>query len=203
MKLNLSFLSAVALFLTLNVCAENHPLTSGVYEQMKLAVSSSGEVTGYYFDSMGDGVSQSCTFTLHGKAQSADNAIISAHSAQDYPGTLIGTASGVILSLHDGQQQPGCMNLLPPDIATGIEFERSLKTEWQTLAQVATEKAYLHRLPAADGKAKGWLVKNDVVGIITTKPGWSQVQFVNNDGKSTIAWVENPQLKMLPAAATH
>ncbi|MBV4369090.1 hypothetical protein [Erwinia phyllosphaerae] len=200
MKFNFPFFVVTTLLISLNAYAEDHALKSGVYEQLKLAVSSSGEVTGYYADSMGDNASQTCIFTLHGSRQSVGEATISAHSAQDYPGKLSGTDSGVMLTLPQGQQQPGCMNLLPPDVATGIEFTRGLETQWQTLAQAAAEKVYLHKSPAADGGKKVWIIKNDVVGIIAKKENWSQVQFVNDNGKSTIGWVETSQLKTLTAA---
>lgn len=60
-----------------------------------------------------------------------------------YPGTLKASADGVVLTIEQGRQHPGCMNVMAPDIATGLDLTRTASKQWISLVTVTADKAWL------------------------------------------------------------
>lgn len=172
-------------------------LQSGVYEELQLAVSPSGQVTGYYSETMGVGVTRNCAFALAGNVSPNGEAEISSWSSDVLPGHLSVTADGVTLKIANGQNHDGCMNVMVPQINEGIALSKTQSTQWISLAEVVDDRVYL-----SSTRRKAWIVKDDVVGVLKTGQGWTQIQFISESGKSTTGWVNSQSIKPLtPPAA--
>lgn len=193
----------IVLALTLSVSTAPFAATlqSGVYEELQLAVSPSGEVTGYYSETMGVGVTRNCAFALAGKVSPTGAAEISSWSSDVLPGHLSATADGVALAIPNGQSHDGCMNVMVPQINEGIALSKTQSTQWISLAEVVDDRVYLSSTPDASTRRKAWIVKDDVVGVLKTGQGWTQIQFISEAGKSTTGWVNSTSIKPLTPPA--
>ncbi|KMV36478.1 hypothetical protein ACH50_02245 [Franconibacter pulveris] len=94
------------------------------------------------------------------------------------------------------------MNVLMPEIATGLELETTQQTHWQTLMQVISPRTYLSSTPDAATRRKAWIVKGDVVGVIQTQGGWTEVEYPGNSGKMTHGWVNSNDVQPLTPPAS-
>lgn len=177
-------------------------LQSGVYEDLLLAVSTTGKITGYYSESVEDSVKRTCTFFLAGPVSAQQPDAITSWSSSVFPGHITANNTGVTLAIPDGQNHAGCMNVLMPEIATGLELETTQQTHWQTLMQVSSPRAYLSSTPDAATRHKAWIVKGDVVGIIQTQGGWTEVEYPGNSGKATHGWVNSNDVQPLTPPAS-
>ncbi|TCC14684.1 hypothetical protein E0L21_00030 [Kosakonia quasisacchari] len=193
----------IVLALTLSVSTAPFAATlqSGVYEELQLAVSPSGEVTGYYSETMGVGVTRNCAFALAGNVSQNGEAEISSWSSDVLPGHLSATADGVTLKIANGQSHDGCMNVMVPQINEGIALSKTQSTQWISLAEVVDDRVYLSSTPDASTRRKAWIVKDDVVGVLKTGQGWTQIQFISEAGKSTTGWVNSKSIKPLTPPA--
>ena len=99
------------------VLAGSPALHSGKYEGLMLAVTPEHQVEGYYAEEMGEGVTRSCTFYLQGKPSA-----LTTWNDTAYPGSVAPSSDGVTLTVAEGRQHPGCLNVLMPEIATGLVF---------------------------------------------------------------------------------
>ena len=189
----------IVLALTLSVSTASFAATlqSGVYEGLQLAVSPSGQVMGYYSETMGVGMTRNCSFALAGNVSPAGEAEISSW----LPGHLSATVDGGTLKIVNGQNHDGCMNVMVPQINEGIELSKTQSTQWVSLAEVVDERVYLSSTPDTSTRRKAWIVKDDVVGVLKTGQGWTQIQFISESGKSTTGWVNSQSIKPLTAPA--
>lgn len=192
------------LALALSVPAASYAATlhSGVYESLQLAVSPSGDVTGYYIETMGAGVTRTCAFALAGKVNAAQEADIRSWSSDVLPGHIAATEKGVVLRIPQRQSHDGCMNVMMPLIDDGLELDATRKTHWLSMAEVSGERVYFNNAPDAATRRKAWIVKGDVVGVLKSQPGWTQIEFLSESGKSTTGWVESSELKPLTPPAS-
>ena len=87
-------------------------LHSGQYEGLMLAVTPGHQVEGFYQESMGEGVARGCTFYLQGKPEA-----LTTWRDAAYPGSVAAAPDGVTLTVEQGRQHPGCINVLMPEIA--------------------------------------------------------------------------------------
>ncbi|KTC49860.1 hypothetical protein AO262_02635 [Pseudomonas fluorescens ABAC62] len=169
-------------------------LHSGKYEGLMLAVTPQQLVEGYYAESMGEGVTRGCTFYLQGKPGALttwrDNA---------YPGSVAPSSDGVMLTVQEGRQHPGCLNVLMPEIATGLDLTQTARKKWIGLVTVSADKAYLLKAPGAKAAKRAYIVKNDVVGVLAFKDGWAQVEYINADDRSFSGWISQDQYTRLAA----
>lgn len=177
-------------------------LQSGVYEGLLLAVSSSGNITGYYSESAEDNVKRTCAFSLVGHASAQQPDAITSWSSAVLPGHISTNAMGVTLTIPDGQTHAGCINVLQPEIDTGLELETTQQTHWQTLVQAVSPRVYLSSTPDAATRRKAWIVKGDVVGVIRTQAGWTEIEFVSGAGKTTHGWVNSNEVQTLTPPAS-
>ncbi|KTB56273.1 hypothetical protein HT121_21830 [Pseudomonas sp. MAFF 301514] len=169
-------------------------LHSGKYEGLMLAVTPEHQVEGYYSEAMGEGVTRSCTFYLQGKP-----AALTTWADATYPGSLAPSSDGVTLTVAEGRQHPGCLNVLMPEIATGLDLSQTANTKWIGLVKVSADKAYLLKNPSAKAAKRPYIVKNDVVGVLAFKDGWAQVEFINADDRSFTGWISQDQYSRLAA----
>ncbi|MGY2273418.1 MULTISPECIES: hypothetical protein [Pseudomonas] len=169
-------------------------LHSGKYEGLMLAVTPEHQVEGYYAEEMGEGVTRSCTFYLQGKPSA-----LTTWNDTAYPGSVAPSSDGVILTVEQGRQHPGCLSVLMPEIATGLDLTQTANKKWIGLVQVSAAKAYLLKTPSAKAAKRPYIVKNDVVGVLAFKDGWAQVEFINADDRSFTGWISQDQYARLAA----
>ncbi len=169
-------------------------LHSGQYEGLMLAVTPEQQVEGYYSEEMGEGVTRGCAFYLQGKPAALTTWLDAA-----YPGSVAPSSDGVTLTVEQGRQHPGCLNVLMPEIATGLELTQTASKKWIGLVKVSADKAYLLKNPSAKPAKRPYIVKNDVVGVLAFKDGWAQVEFINADDRSFTGWISQEQYSRLSA----
>lgn len=167
-------------------------LHSGKYEGLMLAVTPDHQVEGFYAEELGEGVTRSCAFYLQGQPGA-----LTTWYDEAYPGSVAPSSDGVTLTVEQGRQHPGCMNVLMPEIATGLELTRTASKNWIGLATVAADKAYLQKTPGAKAAKRPYIVKGDVVGVLAVKDGWAQVEFINAQDRSFSGWISQDQYSRL------
>ncbi|AZF38693.1 hypothetical protein C4J88_3929 [Pseudomonas sp. R4-39-08] len=169
-------------------------LHSGKYEGLMLAVTPQQQVEGFYSESLGEGVTRGCRFFLQGTPEALTTWLDVA-----YPGSVAAASDGVSLTVAQGRQHPGCINVLMPEIATGLELNQTARKKWIGLVTVSADKAYLLKAPGAKAAKRPYIVKNDVVGVLAFKDGWAQVEFINADDRSFTGWISQEQYARLVA----
>jgi hypothetical protein len=169
-------------------------LHSGKYEGLMLAVTPQQQVEGFYSESLGEGVTRGCRFFLQGTP-----AALTTWLDVAYPGSVAAASDGVTLTVEQGRQHPGCINVLMPEIATGLELSQTARKKWIGLVTVSADKAYLLKAPGAKAAKRPYIVKNDVVGVLAFKDGWAQVEFINADDRSFTGWISQEQYARLVA----
>ena len=169
-------------------------LHSGKYEGLMLAVTPERQVEGYYLEEMGEGVSRGCAFYLQGKPDA-----LTTWNDAAYPGSVTPSSDGVTLTVEQGRQHPGCLNVLMPEIATGLDLTQTANKKWIGLVTVSTDKAYLQKAPGAKAAKRPYIVKDDVVGVLAFKDGWAQVEFINAQDRSFTGWISQDQYNRLSA----
>lgn len=172
-------------------------LHSGKYEQLMLAVTPEHQIEGFYAEERGDGPTFSCAFYLQGKVGSGKDVSVSTWLDEVYPGTVKPSADGVTLTVEQGQQHPGCMNVLMPEIATGLELTQTASKKWIGLVTVSADKAWLQKTPGAKDTRGPYIVKGDVVGVLAFKNGAAQVEFINARSRSFTGWISQEQYARL------
>ena len=177
-------------------------LQSGVYEGLMLAISPAGHITGYYAESAEGGVKRTCSFSLSGQVSALETNSITSWSTSVLPGQISASADGVKLTIPDGQTHAGCINVLVPEINTGLELETTQETHWQALAQVNAERVYLSSTADVGTRRKAWIVKGDVVGVLQTQAGWTHIEFVSGTGKTIRGWVNSKEIQPLTPPAS-
>ncbi len=178
-------------------------LHSGVYEGLLLAVSSSGDVTGYYSESSEGSVKQTCSFFISGKVTKNDTAVITSWSAPAsvLPGHISADSAGVTLTIPNGKNHAGCINVLLPEIDSGLALEATQQTHWQSLVQANSPRVSLSSTPGQDTQRKAWIVKGDVAGVLQTDAEWAQIQYINTAGKVTNGWVHRSDVLPITSPA--
>lgn len=187
-------MGVLSLCFTVPALAASSALHSGKYEGLMLAVTPQQQVEGYYAEEMGEGVTRGCTFYLQGKPGA-----LTTWGQEAYPGSIAASGDGVTLTVEQGRQHPGCLNVLMPEIATGLDLSQTSSKNWIGLVTVSADKAYLQKTPGAKVAKRPYIVKRDVVGVLAYKDGWAQVEFVNAEGRSFIGWISQDQYSRLAA----
>ncbi|KAA8694995.1 Uncharacterized protein ALO80_00284 [Pseudomonas caricapapayae] len=179
------------------VFAQDTALHSGKYEQLMLAVTPEQQLEGYYSETRGEAFS--CAFYLQGKVEAGKGAAVSSWLDDAYPGTIKASSDGVVLTIGQGQQHPGCMNVLIPEIATGLDLSLTASKQWIGLVTVTADKAWLQKTANAKATRGAYIVKDDVVGVLAFKDGAAQVEFINADDRSFVGWIGQDQYARLAA----
>jgi hypothetical protein len=187
-------MSVLSLCIVAPALAASPTLHSGKYEGLMLAVTPDRQVEGYYAEALGEGVTRSCAFYLQGKPGALTTWLDAA-----YPGSVKPSSDGVTLTVAEGRQHPGCLNVLMPEIATGLDLTQTANKKWIGLVTVSADKAYLLKTPGAKAVKRPYIVKNDVVGVLAFKDGWAQVEFINADDRSFTGWISQDQYSRLAA----
>jgi hypothetical protein len=159
-----------------------------------VAVSPAGEVTGYYREELGTGVTRTCSFFVGGKlgpskSGAGARAAVSSWSSSRYPGALEFKDADVVLTIAKGREHPGCGSVMMPEIATGLTLEKTFPAAWTSLRQVAVAKAYFHATADPAKRQRAYIVAGDVVGVLQEKGGWLQVEYPVQSGERRQAWL--------------
>lgn len=167
-------------------------LKSGVYEGLMLAVSPDSDVSGYYRESQGDGVTKTCSFFLagHGKTKAS----VVTWSDESFPGMIKAVDGGVVLQIEKGRDHPGCGMVLLPTISKGLALDRVADSNWIGLAVAAAPKTFLFGQPQEDQQGRSYVVAKDVLGIVSARQGWLEVEYVNGDRRTT-GWVKEGDVR--------
>jgi hypothetical protein len=174
-------------------------LRSGVYEGLMLAVDPQGGITGYYREEQGEGVVKTCSFFLTGKAAAGATPVMT-WSSQRFSGTLTPRSDGVELRIKQGDEHSGCGLVLPPLIATGLEFDLVQETNWRELRRIADKRVNFHSAPSEAKKLRAFVVTGDVVGVISESGEWLEVEYPGQK-KTTRGWVRAAATQKLTAPA--
>jgi hypothetical protein len=185
----------LSLGLVAPLLADTATLEPGRYEALMLAVTPDHQVEGFYAEELGEGVSRRCAFYFKGQPGGS----ITTWNRAAYPGQVAATADGVTLTVQKGREHPGCMSVLAPEIATGLELGRIDSRAWIGLVSVSSDKAYLLKAPGSKATKRPYIVKNDVVGVLEYKDGWAKVEYVNADDRSFTGWIRADQYSRLVA----
>lgn len=185
--------AALSLCIVPPTFAEGLTLQSGKYEQLMLAVTPEGQIEGFYSEERGVGTTFSCAFYLQGKTEAGKASAVSTWLDEVYPGTVEPSIGGVVLTIEKGQQHPGCMNVLMPDISTGLDLSKTESKKWIGLVTIAADKAWLQKTLEAHSTHGAYVVKDDVVGVLAFKNGAAKVEFINDKGRSFTGWIGQDQ----------
>lgn len=188
---------ALGLLPAASLLAAETAIKPGRYDALMLAVTPEHQVEGYYLEELGEGVSRRCTFYLQGPADGANPLQVTTWRKQAYPGSIAASDYGVVLTVARGREHPGCMSVLAPMIATGMELGRIDSRPWIGLVSVSADKAYLLKSPGAKAGKRPYIVKNDVVGVLEYQQGWARVEYVNADDRSFTGWIRTDQYTRL------
>jgi hypothetical protein len=162
-------------------------LKSGIYEGLTLAVDADGNVTGYYHDVEGEGVTKSCSFFLSGREKGGEADVVT-WSLEAFPGSLTSADQGVILRIEHGRDHPGCASVLPPLISEGMLLDLDSRSDWTSLRRVIANRAYLLKRPHDRRGARAYLVRGDLVGVLARSGDWLDVEYAK-EGRRTRGWM--------------
>jgi hypothetical protein len=177
------------------------PVASGAYDNtLMIGVDpTTGTVTGY-FDMTQDGPPvMSCIFFLKGKlAGGSVDTFYSAEPKTDLiKGQLTGRGGGVV-RLALPQDHGGCGNVWSfADKDNPADFTLQKTYPWTGVRVVKTDKAYFYPSAGAATHGKAYIIIDDGVGVLATKPGWVQAQFVGGT-KPITGWLKDSDLYAVP-----
>ncbi|MFM9925377.1 hypothetical protein VLK31_20475 [Variovorax sp. H27-G14] len=189
-----SALGLAGMVLLLATGAQAAVLRPGLYEGLMLAVDGGGAVSGSFAQQ------GSCTFHIAGRANSQGAVVVRTvgeGAAPSIEGRLSAGKEGVTLILPGGQQLPGCGNVLPPLIDTGLALDLTHKGAWTQLVNVSADKTALRKSPTDAGRA--YVVRGDVLGVVSEKADLLQVEFVNGQGRVVRGWIAAKDAKAIRA----
>ncbi|MFJ4345442.1 hypothetical protein [Pseudomonas sp. NPDC089401] len=189
----------LSLSVAVPVFAAGTAIKSGWYEALMLAVTPDHQVEGYYSEERGEGVTFHCAFFLQGQVADAAKTPVKTWSSEVFPGSVAATADGVMLTIKRGTEHDGCMNVMFPGIADGLELGRLASKPWIGLLTLSADKAYLQKRAGGQAVKGPYIVKNDVVGVLVYKDGWAQVEYMNTDARFFKGWVRQDQFSRLQA----
>ena len=192
----LTFIAAVEPCAFTQAALAQTRIRSGVYEGLMLAVDAQGAVTGYFREGQGSGVTKTCSFSLSGR-EKGDQADVMTRSVEAFPGTLKAADQGVVLQIAKGRDHPGCASVLPPLISEGMLLDLDARADWTSLRRVIAKKSYLFPKPNAR-KGRSYLIKGDVVGVLSKSRDWLSVEYAN-EGKRVRGWIPAADTAQLTA----
>jgi hypothetical protein len=174
------------------------PIQSGAYDNTLLIGVDpvSGQVSGYFDMTQGDQPSFSCIFYLRGRL-AGGTARVDTFFPNDRKGDLIAgalTARGagkVRLALPS--EHGGCGNVWQfADKDQPADFALQKAAPWVAVRVVKAAKAYFYAAPGA-APGRGYLVKDDGVGVRAAQPGWVQADFVG-EKRTSSGWLREADL---------
>ena len=208
---NQAFFSSIGLCLCLNMFLlqvnaredNTHKGVSGYYgNSMTIGVDEKNKtITGYYENHTGwDEVTQSprfsCIFYFSGMLKANNYQIRSWHP--DDQNVIEGNLTFLVedeqkvfnLKLKD--EHGGCGNVQHFAGENGADFQLEKEADWIAIEIVSAEKAFFHNSPDINTKGKSYVIKGDIVRILTIGKEWVRAEF----GTDTITrgWIKRSDL---------
>jgi hypothetical protein len=204
MKRYFKYLCLLSFSITNISCAESSDSYSakysGKYEQISVAVSNEGHVTGFFKEQMGDNFS--CYFGFYGDLVDGKATITVAD--EGYEGSITFQDKNIILAIPEAQELPGCGMVLIPMIATGVEYGPKDAADWIDIKIVPHDGVVLRKDPNTDAEPLIILNKWHVLGVLENKKDWLKVSYFyieeTQDGwieGFKEGWVESSALKSI------
>ncbi|HEY2708231.1 MAG TPA: hypothetical protein VGI95_09270 [Caulobacteraceae bacterium] len=194
------FLLCVAAWIAPGLAAAA-PIASGAYDNTLLVAvdPATGVLSGYFDMTEVRQVSFSCIFYIKGKqgGGAVDTFDIADRKGDLIRGALTPTGRGK-LQLVLPEDHGGCANLQSfTDKTAPVDFELQTARPWTAVRVVKADKAYFYPTPDAAAHGRAYIVKDDGVGQLATKPGWVQAEFTG--GAHVIAgWLRAADLYSTP-----
>ncbi|MDV9033277.1 hypothetical protein Q7C30_014395 [Pseudomonas sp. RAC1] len=189
--------AALLLGLSCAVHASAAEIKAGQYDALMLAVTPDHQVEGYYSETLGQGVTRTCSFYLKGPINGDGAVPLNTWEYDSFPGSLKATADGVSLTIEKGREHSGCASVMMPQIATGLDLSRYAEKPWIGLLKISADKAYLRKQARGSTSKRPYIVKDDVVGVLAFKDGWAKVEFINDNDRSFSGWISQEQYSRL------
>ena len=168
---------------------------SGIFEGLMLAVDKNMNLTGYYREIQGEGVTKTCSFYLAGKASSSEIGIVT-WNQEVMPGTLTAKAASLKIKIEKGREHPGCGLVLLPAISTGISLDEIEKASWLELQRITSDRAYFFADYMGIKKLKPYVIKGDVVGVLSKRGDFLEVEFLAKKRKIR-GWIKTRDAEIL------
>lgn len=170
---------------------------SGIYDNTLLGFDESTKiVTGYFFDSRGDGdISPvfNCSFFFTGLAGKSEIRLLilqpTIQSGSSHGKLILSTVNGkVAIRLILEEEQPGCMNVYPKDELRNDDLVLNKMMRWKKVRLISKTKVFFAKSPSQTAITKRYVVKGDVVSIIEEKNGWARAVF-RSEKLTTEGWL--------------
>ena len=195
------FLTLVFLWLSPDAMGsvENTPnlprFESGIFEGLMLAVDKNLNLTGYYREVQGEGVTKRCSFYIAGKASSSEIGIVT-WNQKVIPGTLTAEAAGLKIKIEKGREHSGCGLVLLPTISTGMSLDEIEKPNWLELQRITSDRAYFFADHMGIKKLKPYVINGDVVGVLSRRGDFLEVEFLAKKRKIR-GWIKSSDAENL------
>lgn len=170
-------------------------ISSGIYDSLILAKNKNGDISGYYQESIGRDKDPTCSFYFYGHGNNDGDTRIISWSSEQKMGSIKSTDNGVVLKIPGGTEHDGCINVIGPQINTGISLKIIQPMNWQSLATAKKEKVYIYTSPNINSKKKGWIIQQDVAGVVASQGDFTNIQYVSDNKKITDGWVLNDDIE--------
>lgn len=79
----------------------------------------------------------------------------------------------------------------------GLSLSRYYETKWSSLRMVKSGRASLFSEPAFDKKTKLYLIRGDVLGVLSANGEWLNIEFPRPSKKSIKGWVRSGDMEDL------
>jgi hypothetical protein len=175
--------------------AAKPPVASGAYVDSLLVGydPATDVVTGFFSMQQGDPPMFSCIFYLRGKLKGSSASIRTYYpqtpAEDEITGVLTLDGPGR-LQIQLPSEHGGCWNVWHfADKADPANFKLETGRPWTAVAVVKSAKAYFYDAPGADAHRGAYVVKDDGVGVRTSRPDWLQVDYVGG-AKTISGWLK-------------
>ena len=179
----------------------------GMYEGLMLAVDHE-EVMGFFNVERGEGVTFRCSFFLKGKEVKGQANIVTWSGRRirkdgdiySFPGLLKNeNKDDIYLKIEQGSgEHPGCGMAIGPQVGEeGLPLSRNYEAKWSSLRMVANDRASLFSEPAIGKKTKSYFIRGDILGVLSVKGGWINVEFPRAEKKPIRGWVRAEDVEEL------
>ena len=163
----------------------------GQYQSLMVAVAPNGQVVARLFEQRGTGPYFSCEVLFAGRPL-ADGRVIGvswADGEKPHRATLTPTGAGVTLSAPGSSDYPGCGMTMGIELDDPLELARTAQGRWTGLLRILPRRSVLRPTPSAKPPLRPYVVAGDVVGLLSRRPGWVEVDVVSDAGKRTKGWL--------------
>ena len=172
----------------------------GRYESLMVAVSPDGRVVARLFEERGTGPHFSCEVLFAGRPGPDGKVVGVSWAGGERPRRAMLSAQGadVTLSAPGSSGYPGCGMTMGAELDDPLDLSRTAPARWTALLRILPRRAALRPSPGAPAPTRPYVVADDVVGLISRRPGWVEVGLVSDAGRRMTGWL--PEAEVRPIA---